>query len=279
MSFDFNAFFRREAFPSIAVLREHLLRAGNRVVIDDDIDFLTAEGWVDLRLDGTPTGFEVFPEQIDDESRARYRARLERNSKPPDELLDILESCDFELNFNCKDEREVTAARLVMTAIATATNGWLSDPQTGTRVRLGQTSDFRARFSYGNPHAPFGIGGYTVTIGTDDTVELVHESGGKRRRWVARAEPALATTLAAGLASASFPAAPSEKAGRPGASSFQIEVPRADGTIERVSGFPSPNYRDVSLLFSQIVSQMSGDAVLGFSLPVETRFVSDSKQE
>lgn len=262
----------------MAVLREHLSRAGNRVVIEDDIDFLTAGGWVDVRLDGTPTGFEVFSGEIDDAKRARYRDLLERNNHPPDQFLCILESCDFDLNFNCKkDERELTAARLVMTAIATATNGWLSDPQAGTMIRFGQT-EFRARFSYGNPDAPFGIGAYTVTVGADDSVELVQQQRGKRRRWVARAEPALTTTLAAGVVSAKFPAAPSEQVGRPGASSFALEIPRADGTIERVSGFPSPNYRDVSLMFSHIVSQMSGDAVLGVALPVETRYVVDAKE-
>ncbi len=138
MSYDFNAFFRRESFPTIAVLRDHLKQAGNRVSIDDDIDFLSAGGWVDVCLDGTPTGFEVFSEEIDDDSRARYRARLERNKEPPDQFLRILESCDFDLNFNCKnDEAEVTAARLVMTAIATATNGWLSDPQKATTIHFG----------------------------------------------------------------------------------------------------------------------------------------------
>ncbi len=140
------------------------------------------------------------------------------------------------------------------------------------------TPNFRARFSYGNPHAPFGIGAYTVTVGIDDVVELVHERGGKRRRWTARAEPAVATTLAAGLVSAKFPAPPSTRVGRPGTSSFALEVPRDDGTVERAGGFPSPNYRDVSFMFSHIVSQMSGDAVLGFSLPVETRYVSDAKE-
>jgi hypothetical protein len=275
MSYDFNAYFRRENFPTIALLREHLKRAGNRVVIDDDVDFLTAGGWVDVVLDGTPTGFEVFSGEVDDDSRARYRARLARNQTPPDQFLRILESCDFDLNFNCKDDREVAAARLVMTVIATATNGWLSDPQNAITIRLG---NFRARLRYGNPHAPFGIGAYTVTIGVDDNVELVHEQGGKRRRWIARAEPALVTTLAAGLASANFPARPSQRVGRPGTSTFELEVPRMDGTIERAGGFPSPNYRDVAFMFTRIVSQMSGDAVLGFLLPIETLYVSNAKE-
>ncbi len=138
MSYDFNAYFRRADLPTIAVLREQLKRMGNRVAIDDDVDFLTVGGWVNVTLDGARTGFEVFSGEIDDDARARYRELLESNKEPPDQFLHILESCDFDLNFNCKsNEREVTAARLVMTAIVTATNGWLSDPQNATTIRLG----------------------------------------------------------------------------------------------------------------------------------------------
>ena len=267
MSYDFNAFFRRAAFPALPALRERLRP---RVEITDDVDFLTDTGWVNIILDGSPTGFEVYSSPIDEAERASYRARLARNGSPPDRFLHVLESCDFDLNVNCK-RNELTAARLVMTAIAAMTNGWLSDPQQASTIYVGH----RARLNYGNPYAPFGIGAYTVTIGGDDTVELVHECGGKRRRWTARAEPVVATALAAGLASASFPAPPSVRVGRPDTASFELEVPRADGTIERASGFPSPNYREVATMFSHIVTQMSGDAVLGFDLPVETRYVVD----
>lgn len=137
MGYDFNAYFRRENFPTLAVLREHLLRAGGRVVIADDIDFLTATGHVPMTLDGALTGFEVYASEIDDDRRARYRARLESANEAPDEHLAILEACDFDLNFNCA-RNEITAARIVITAIATATDGWLADPQTGKTVRLGQ---------------------------------------------------------------------------------------------------------------------------------------------
>jgi hypothetical protein len=125
MSYDFNAYLVRASFPTLAELREHLVQAGGRVTIDDGVDFLTDTGWVNVMLDGAPTGFEVYSSEIDD-------------NEGPDQHLDILESNDFDLNFNCKrDEREQTAARLVITAIATATNGWLCDPQIGTTVRLG----------------------------------------------------------------------------------------------------------------------------------------------
>jgi hypothetical protein len=140
MSCDFNAYLRSKRFPTLAVIREQLQRAGGRVVIADEIDFTKDTGYVDIMLDGTPTGFEVYSSEIDDDRRARYRARLERAKAPPDEYLSILESCDFDLMFNAKGEREVTAARLVMTAIATAADGWVSDPQTGKTVRPGQES-------------------------------------------------------------------------------------------------------------------------------------------
>ena len=156
--------------------------------------------------------------------------------------------------------------------------GWIWQSAWLLSAKAARDTGFRARFAFGNPFKPFGMGAYTVTIGLDDQIELVHERGGQRRRWIARAEPAVVPTLEAGLASASFPAPPSVKVGRPGASGFEIVVPRADGTIERTSGFPSPNYRDVSTMFSHIVSQMSGDAVLGIVLPVETQYISDPKE-
>ncbi len=156
--------------------------------------------------------------------------------------------------------------------------GWVWQSAWLLSDRPSRIPGFRARFSYGNPYAPFGIGAYTVTVGVDDQIDLLHEQGGKQRRWIARAEPVVATTLAAGLVSSNFPAPPSVLVGRPGTSGIAIEVPRADGTIERASGFPSPNYRDVSTMFTHIVSQMSGDSVLGFSLPVDTRYVSDAKE-
>ncbi len=142
MSYDFIAYLRSERFPRLAVVREHLQRAGGRVLIADEIDFTNASGHVGVMLDGAPTGFEVYPSEIDDDERASYRARLERAKAPPDEYLSILESCDFDLTFCCnaKDERELTAARLVLTAIAAAAGGWFSDPQMGKTVRLGQES-------------------------------------------------------------------------------------------------------------------------------------------
>jgi len=135
MSYDFNVYFRRAAFPALPALRERLRP---RLEITDDVDFLTDTGWVNVILDGSPTGFEVYSSPIDEDRRAGYRARLARNGSPPDQHLGMLESCDFDLNVNCK-RNELTAARLVMTAIATMTNGWLSDPQEASTVQLGSS--------------------------------------------------------------------------------------------------------------------------------------------
>ena len=141
MSRDFNVYFCRKDYPTIEVLRGELKRAGGRVAIDDDTNFLVDEGFMPVVLDGKPTGFEVYSREIDEAYRARHRERLRQSNASPDDYLRILEACDFDLNFNCKaDEREVTAARLVMTAIATVTRGWFSDPQTGTMVRLAPES-------------------------------------------------------------------------------------------------------------------------------------------
>lgn len=149
---------------------------------------------------------------------------------------------------------------------------WRADWLLGRR----RQPEFRARLSYGNPYAPFGIGAFTVTVRSNGIVELVHERGGSTRHWMARSEPDLERALAEGLASARFPDPPNERVGAPGAASFKLEVPSADGTMQQAEGFPSPNYRDVSFLFSNIVAQMSGDQVLGFSLPVSTVYVSGS---
>ena len=140
MSYDFNAYLRSERFPTLAVIREHLRRAGGRVVIMDELDFTKDTGHVAVMLDGAPTGFEVYSSAIGDDRRDRYRARLERAKVPADEHLSILESCNLDLYFICneRDEREIAAARIVMTAIATAANGWFCDPQTLATVRLGE---------------------------------------------------------------------------------------------------------------------------------------------
>ena len=115
-----------------------MLHATHRVEVEDDVDFLTAEGWVAVTLDGIPTGFEVFSDSIDDETRSRYRARLKRNNESPDQFLHILETSDFDLNFNCKNSQlEIEAARIVMNVIAKSAKGWISDPQIGKMVRLG----------------------------------------------------------------------------------------------------------------------------------------------
>ncbi len=87
MSCDFNAFFVRADLPAIAVLRAHLERAGNRVVIVDDVDFLTAEGWIDVNLDGTSTGFEVYSEDITDDSRGTAPVSSATRRRPIDSCV------------------------------------------------------------------------------------------------------------------------------------------------------------------------------------------------
>lgn len=130
------------------------------------------------------------------------------------------------------------------------------------------------KYSVGNPHAPIGNGAITVELAADGAVRLVVEKHPSRREWAGRAEAALWATLSSALAGAGFPAKPSRVTAPPGTASFELQVERADGRIEATSGFPSPEYKDVSVLFMTIVSQMTGKEVLGFELPSETRYVA-----
>ncbi|MGE0397014.1 MAG: hypothetical protein AB7T06_09870 [Kofleriaceae bacterium] len=138
-----------------------------------------------------------------------------------------------------------------------------------------QQAPMHARYSFGNPYAPMGFGGYSVEVFVDGAVELIHERHGKRRMWRARAEPALWPQLASAIHASGFPRKLIPRGAPPGTASFALTVERSDGAMDEVSGFPTDEYRDVALLFNSIVGQMAKDQVFGFEPPVEIRYVSD----
>lgn len=135
-----------------------------------------------------------------------------------------------------------------------------------------------ARYSFGNPYAPMGFGGYSVEVFADGAVDLIHERHGKRRMWRARAEPALWSRLASAIQAAAFPRKLIPTGAPPGTASFAFAVERSDGAMDEVSGFPTDEYRDVALLFNSIVGQMAKDQVFGFEPPLEVRYVSDVRE-
>lgn len=130
-------------------------------------------------------------------------------------------------------------------------------------------------YSYGNSHAPMGSGSFTIKVSPDNRMELVHQRYEANRTWVGTATPALWTKFTAAVQAASFPAMPTTRSAPPGSESFALSVTDEHGRSQEVSGFPSPEYRDVSFLFLQIVAQMSGDEVLGFQVPSDALFVAD----
>lgn len=132
-----------------------------------------------------------------------------------------------------------------------------------------------ARYSFGNPYAPMGIGGYTVDVKNDGAVTLVHERHGVRRVWRARAESALWTELERAITTSGFPKYAGDMSAPPGSASFSFAVTNADGVNHQVGGFGAIEYRDVNLLFNRIVSQMSQAEVFGIELPSDERYVGN----
>jgi hypothetical protein len=137
MSYDFNAYVRRDRLPSIAALLERLQSTGARVVLDDVDDLTAVSGFVPVILDGAPTGFELYCDDITQHRRDEYRRLLEARHEASDEFLEILSACDLDIGFSCKasDPRELTAARIVATSLAEAAQGWFCDPQTDETIR------------------------------------------------------------------------------------------------------------------------------------------------
>lgn len=124
--------------------------------------------------------------------------------------------------------------------------------------------EVRIRYETGNEHAPTGRGRILIDVHYDDSVRLLNDLHGVQRVWLAWLEPSFADAFAAATSRAGFPARPSVRVAPAGSSSFAISARAEDGTVLAASGFPSPEYSGVSLLFMQLVAQMSADAVLGF---------------
>jgi|GEM_PF-4369614 len=151
---------------------------------------------------------------------------------------------------------------------------WVALTDAGYELFL---APFHARYEFGNPHAPVGMGRYSVELFADGRVELVHERYDSRRVWRARAEPALWKQLAQVIGRSGFPHKVGPMSAPAGTESFALSLWSLDGTVSRVSGFPTAEYDDVEILFNQIVSQMSKGQIFGVELPVATQYVSNAQ--
>jgi hypothetical protein len=136
--------------------------------------------------------------------------------------------------------------------------------------------EVRIRYESGNEHAPIGRGLIRIDIHHDESVRLLNDRLGVQRVWLAWLEPSFDHAFAAATSRARFPARPSVRVAPAGSNSFAISARAEDGTVLAASGFPSPEYKWVSLLFMQLVAQMSADAVLGFPVECTEMFVRDA---
>jgi hypothetical protein len=131
MSYDLYAYVRFEQLPPEAKLRQLFERAGVVMNLPEDRDLASVSGFLPVTYGGAETGFEVFSGAIDKAEIAEYKKSLERSGKGSDEYLAMLTTCDRSFDFACKanDAREIAAATIVATILASAGIGWFRDPQ------------------------------------------------------------------------------------------------------------------------------------------------------
>lgn len=138
-------------------------------------------------------------------------------------------------------------------------------------------ADAYASYSDGNPWAPVGEGKFTIELKVDNTVVLTHEQRQTRRQWIAAAEETLKPTFEAMLAASGFPTMPSVRMAAAGADSFELSARDREGRQLGVSGFHSPEYKEVARLFLQIIGQMTGSELLGFMPRMTAAFIREPR--
>lgn len=130
MSYDFIVYTQRSRIPVAARLAAELSSRAPWLDVSPSFDLRETRGYTPL---GT-TGFEVWLEPILATEIEDHEQALKEAGAPPDQHLAILRACDTSVMFNCKDDKEIRAARIVAGALAVLSGGFLCDPQTGVTV-------------------------------------------------------------------------------------------------------------------------------------------------
>ncbi len=86
-------------------------------------------GFFPLLSDGRETGFDVAAYQVTQEDVDDYLADCEESGEEPDEFEKV---GDTVIQFSCKNDLEIAAARTVAEVIARQCHGIVFDPQTGS---------------------------------------------------------------------------------------------------------------------------------------------------
>lgn len=95
-------------------------------------DLRVDEGYVPL----ASTGFEVSRSPITSKDVEDYRELLREGGEvDDDEYIAVLRESDTTITLGCKDDAEISAARVVAGALAKLSNGFVCDPQLDVTVR------------------------------------------------------------------------------------------------------------------------------------------------
>jgi hypothetical protein len=130
MSYDFIVYTLSSQIPEPARLAAELSSRAPWLGVPPSFDLREASGYVPLAT----TGFEIWLEPITAAEIEDHKEALKEAGEPDDDHLAILQGCDTSVMFNCKDDREISAARIVAGALAALSGGFLCDPQKGVTV-------------------------------------------------------------------------------------------------------------------------------------------------
>jgi hypothetical protein len=137
MSYDLIVYARRERIPDPDRFLAALAATTPVVAIGEEFADLRRPrtGFVPVRVEERDSGFELYAAPISrrdiDDFQADVQASGEEMTGGNARYLKILTSCDIMLTLVAKDELEAKAARAVASVLASLSEGYLNDPQTG----------------------------------------------------------------------------------------------------------------------------------------------------
>jgi len=133
MSYNFVVYMRTSRFPEPPQLAAELSSRAPWIVVPTSFDLREAQGYTPVG----GTGFEVTRSQITAEWIEDHRQTLKERGEKDDEHLAILLASDMRITFRCKDDEEISVARIIAGALATLSGGYLRDPQKDVTVKEG----------------------------------------------------------------------------------------------------------------------------------------------
>jgi hypothetical protein len=138
MSYHFIIYYTRSnRFPDPARLAAELSSRAPGLSLPSSIDLRVARGFIPI----ASTGFEVTRSPITSAQIEDHREALKEAGEADDDHVAVLQASDTRTTFRCKDDKEISAARIVAGAVATLSGGYLSDPQQDITVQGGYLTE------------------------------------------------------------------------------------------------------------------------------------------